>query len=69
MNQKRERLGAELDDLVRVSRAAREIPNFPWTVQSVYRWYQAGKHPELFAKVAGTLFLRASTLRKLIAGQ
>ncbi len=55
----------DLPDLVRVAKIDK-IPNFPLRKSTLYFWKHEGKHPELFVKLGGALYVNMDRLRALI---
>jgi hypothetical protein len=53
----------QLLELVRVSRA-NDDPRCLFRATTLYRWHTQGRMPELFVKIAGTLFVKANVLRE-----
>lgn len=51
-----------MDNLVRVSKA----DNLPFKKQTFYKWYHLKKHPEIFVKFSGALFVDLDALRKVM---
>lgn len=51
-----------LVNLVRVSKA----DNLPLKKQTFYKWWHLKKHPEIFVKLSGALFIDVGRLEQLI---
>ena len=52
-------------DLIRVSRTKADS-GISFAAATLYKWMHLGKHPELFVKIGGALFLDRSKLAELI---
>ena len=48
----------EMNNLVRVSKA----DNLPFKKQTFYKWFHLKKHPEIFVKFSGALFVDLEAL-------
>jgi hypothetical protein len=53
-----------MDNLVRVSKA----DNLPFKKQTFYKWYHMKKHPEIFVKFSGGLFIDLKALERAMEG-
>jgi len=51
-----------MENLVRVSKA----DNLPFKKQTFYKWFHLRKHPEIFVKFSGALFVDLDALKKLM---
>ena len=53
-----------MENLVRVSKA----DNLPFKKQTFYKWFHLKKHPEIFVKFSGSLFVDVKALEKAMEG-
>jgi hypothetical protein len=54
-----------MEDLVQVSKSDGKTPFKPSTL---YKWHHLKKHPEIFKKFGGVLFVDTEALRRAIKG-
>jgi len=54
-----------MKNLIRVSQSEGKTPFKPATF---YKWHHCGKHPEIFKKFSGVLFIDVEALRRAIEG-
>ena len=52
-------------NLVRISKI-NETPGLPYRATTFYKWRHLKKHPELFVKLGGGLFVNLDRLAKLV---
>jgi hypothetical protein len=53
-------------NLLRLSKV-NEIPGFPLRASTLYKWKHLRKHPELFVKLGGGVFVNLDKLDSLVA--
>lgn len=51
-----------MENLARVSKA----DNLPFKKQTFYKWFSIKKHPEIFVKFSGALFVDLDALRRVM---
>lgn len=55
-----------MQNLVRVSEIPRLPIKLPYKPQTFYKWWHLKKHPEIFVKLGGGLFLDLNRFEQLI---
>jgi hypothetical protein len=58
--------GKIMANLLRVSKA-NETPGFPLRCSTLYKWIHVRKHPELFVRLGGAVFVNLDKLDAIIA--
>jgi hypothetical protein len=58
--------GISMSNLIRISRV-NEVPGFPLRASTLYKWVHVKKHPELFVRLGGAVFVNVNKLDELIA--
>lgn len=54
------------NNLLRVSKA-NETPGFPLKASTLYKWIHTKKHPELFVRLGGAVFVNLTKLDALVS--
>ena len=55
-----------MTNLLRVSRV-NDRPDFPLRASTMYKWIHTKKHPELFTRMGGTVYVNLDKLDAIIA--
>lgn len=55
-----------MDELIRISKV-NDVPGFPLRASTCYKWIHTGKHPELFTRLGGAVFVNMTKLKEKIA--
>jgi hypothetical protein len=55
-----------MTNLLRISKV-NQTPGFPLRASTCYKWLHTKKHPELFVRLGGAVFINVSKLDELIA--
>jgi hypothetical protein len=53
-------------NLIRISRV-NDTPGFPLRASTLYKWVHVRKHPELFVRLGGAVFVNIDRLNELIS--
>jgi hypothetical protein len=54
-----------MTNLLRISKV-NETPGFPLRASTLYKWVHCRKHPELFVRLGGAVFVNVDRLNDLI---